>query len=216
MEYCKYCKKEMSNDGDFCGNCGAIKFHGGEDISKSMIKQFGYIFTNPVTFIRTSTYANLIFTAFTAMMIILIEFIIIQGMGKKLDIEISSIDAIITTLIITCIFAFCMFGIVKWIFKKNVIFMSFLNLTLSVQLILIITNIIGAILGVIIHPYMFTAFIVFGIIMYLLLIYQGIKDLIKANVMLYLVTIIGSFCGTSFMIFIILRMLLKNALQSML
>ena len=214
MNKCKHCNTEITNDGDFCGNCGFINFYEEEDIFKRLMKQFKYIFTNPVTFIRTSRLANPIFTGFIAIMIILIELIIIKGMGRKLNLDVPAVYAILITLGITAVEALFMVIIVNGIFKKNINFMAFLNLTLSVQLNYIIINIIGAILGVSITPYLFTIFSVFGIIISLLLMYQGIKDFVQADVIAHLVTIIGSFSGTALIIFVVVKMLLKNALRS--
>lgn len=213
MSTCKYCNMEITSDGDFCGNCGFVKFYEEEDAFKRLMKQFKYIFTNPVAFIRSSRLVNPIFTGVTAMMIILIELIIIKGMGRKLRLDIPAMNAILFTLGIVVTESLFMFGIVKGIFKKNVEFMAFINLTLSIQLISIIINIVGGILGVSIDPLAFTIVSVFGSIVSLLLMYQGIKDFVQADVIVHLVTIIGSLAGTSLVIFFVLKAMLKNALR---
>lgn len=215
MEYCKCCKKEVINDGDFCGNCGAIKLNNEVNISQNLIKYYKYMFTNPVTFTRTSAYGDVIFTAFNAIMIILLELIIIIGTGKKLSIRIPAMEAILVTLSLGAILALFMFGMVKGIFKKDAIYMPFLNLAYSVQLIVIVIDIIGAILGVAISSYLFNFFCIFGGIVYLLLMYQGLKDIVKADINLYLATIIGGFSGTALVVIIVLKILIKNAVNSM-
>lgn len=214
MNYCTHCGKRLTEEGDFCGSCGFIKFYNEEDIAKRLLKQFKYLFTNPVAFIRTGRLVNPIFTAFTALMIILIELIIIKGMGRKLHLDIPVSYAIFSTLAINAVEGLFMGIIVNGIFKKKVNFMAFFNLTLSVQLISIIVNIIGAILGVLITPYLFTIVSVFGAILSLLLMYQGIKDFVQANVFTYLITVVGSLSGTALIISMILNSLVKNAIKS--
>lgn len=214
MNYCIYCGKELTKDGDFCGNCGLIKFYDDEDAVKRLVKQFKYLFTNPVTFIRTSKLVNPIFTGSTAIIIILIQVIIIKGMGRKLHLDFPVLDVNLITLAINAALAAFMWVIVNGIFKKKVNFISFLNLTLSIQLISIIMNIIGAILGVAITPYLFTIFSVFGAIVSVLLMYQGIKDFVQADVLAYLIIVVGSLSGTALIIFIILKSLMRNALRS--
>ncbi|MDF2700932.1 MAG: hypothetical protein K0Q49_2496 [Haloplasmataceae bacterium] len=214
MNNCFYCGKELTEEGDFCGNCGLIKFYDQEGAGKRLLKQFKYLFTNPVAFIRTSKLVNPIFTGATAIIIILIQLIIIKGMGRKLHLNFEALDTILAILGITVVEAAFMWIIVNGIFKKKVNFMSFLNLTLSIQLISIIINIIGAILGVAITPYLYTIVSTFGAIVSLLLMYQGIKDFVQADLFVYLITIVGSFSGTALVISIVLKSLMRNALRS--
>lgn len=222
MSNCKYCNKEIMNDGDFCGNCGFINFYHEENASKRLLKQFKYLFINPVAFVRTSILANPIFTGVTAIMIIVIQLItkkvielnLKSNVKNVVAIETSTIYAIIATLVISAIAALFMFGIVKYIFKKNVNYISLFNLTLSIQLISTIINIIGAILGVLITPYLFAIFKGFGMVICLLLMYQGIKDFVNSDIFISLVTLIGSFAGVAVVTVIILKRILENSLTS--
>lgn len=214
MSNCKYCNNEMTNDGDFCGKCGFINFNEGEDVTNRLLKQFKYVFTNPVAFIRTSRLINPIFTGSAAGLIAIIEFILIQFLGRKLHLELPALYTIIITLAIAATLALFMFLISHGIYKKNIDFMVCFNLTLSVQLIYSITIFIGGILGTIVSPYLFWAISVLAAIVALLLTYQGIKDCVQADTMKHLITVIGSYAGTSFVIFLILKALFKNALRT--
>lgn len=216
MNNCKYCAKEIMNEGDFCGSCGLIKFSEEESVLKRLIKQFKYIFINPVAFIHTSKLVNPIFTGVTIVMIFLIQLILLRVTGNKYSLFSTASYFIVISVGIAAMESLFMLGISKGIYKKNLNYIPFLNLNLSVQLILCIILISGEILGACISPILFYTLCIFGITVSLLLLYQGIKDFVQANIMIHVVTLIGSFAGTALVIYIILRILAKNALQSLL
>lgn len=214
MNTCKYCNTDISYEDNFCSNCGFINFKDTDSIFTRLLTQFKYMFINPVAFIRSTKLVNPIFTSSMALIIILIEALVIKGFSRELRSDISPLNAIFATFIIVAIESFFIFCISKGILKKNVSYFSFINLILGIQLISSILNLIGAFLGYILAPIFFFIISIFISFFTLLLMYQGLKDFLNTNIRIALLTFLSSISGTTLVVFVVLKILLKNALRS--
>lgn len=213
MNKCMYCGNEKTEVGDFCGDCGLIRFSEEETALKRLIKQFKYIFINPVAFIHTTKLVNPIFTGVAVTMIFLIQLILLRMTGVKQRLFVTGIYSILIIIGIVAVESLFMFGISKGIYKKDIKYIQFCNLVISVQLISSIIITIARILGVVIHPIIFSVLGIFGVVISLLLLYQGIEDYIRGTVMIHLVIIIGSISGTTLVAYIILSRLMARSLR---
>lgn len=214
MSNCKYCQSQVAEEGDFCPNCGFIKFSDQETVSSRILKQLKYIIINPVAFIHSSRLVDPIFSGMMAVIIALVQIITIGGMGKRLGINFPIGYGILVTFAIIAIEAGFLFILSMVIGKKNIKFISFLNLVLAAQVISYFINIVGAILGVVLGVYIFLACALFSSIISLLLMYQGIKEFLENNIKSSILILLGSFLGTGFVVIFIIDILIKQAISS--
>lgn len=181
MSYCKNCNREIQPGSNFCGSCGFINLRGNGDILNDAITLFKYIFLNPVSFIRTSKVVNTTLTGTILGTIAIMELLFVLLTGKASSVPKAFASTFLITLVIILLEASFLFVLSKLIIKRASSFLHTLNLVIYSEFIFLILSVICYISASILPEYIVICLFVFVRIICTLLMYQGFKELVPAD-----------------------------------
>lgn len=188
---CNFCNEETREGGNFCSYCGSVLTESNGDILKDFLTMMKVLIKNPMAYIRTASTMNIINTVIMALIIMIVNATTSKIRLKDSYMDVNFFVVMFGTLIGVLILVAAMFLGCK-ILKKQISFMVLLNTILSIVFILTIINTIAGILSLLSTV---LASIITGImaIASLLLIYEGLNEVISINGKEGLVLIISVF-----------------------